>query len=126
MSSEQKTPHVSDDPPVSDAEAFVDVMMKLFDAKCEERLMVGARDYGPTAFVGNDVMNMLFEELYDVTNYARMMFVKLMAATLNAEDMMDLDLTNIDIQAAVINWKNVVENKPPIGPSTFMPSGGQE
>jgi hypothetical protein len=126
MSSEQKMPHASDDPPVSDAEAFVNVMMDLFDAKCEERLMVGAKDYGATAFVTNDVMNMLFEELYDVTNYARMMFVKLMAATLNAEDLMGLDLTNMDLQAAVTNWKNIVENKPPLGPSTFMSSGGVE
>src|SRR3954452_14141496 len=49
----------------------------LFDEMCMRRHTLGAEEYGMFTFLENDVMRMLLEELIDVSNYARMQFIKL-------------------------------------------------
>lgn len=51
---------------------------KMFDEMCQERLAIGAEEYGPMAFLDNDVLNMLVEELLDMANYARMQVMKIL------------------------------------------------
>lgn len=48
-----------------------------FDRMCQERWDMGAEQYGPFKFLGNDVIEMTIEELVDMSNYARMQVIKL-------------------------------------------------
>lgn len=48
-----------------------------FDEMCQERWEMGAKEYGPVAFLDNDVLTMAMEEVVDLANYARMTFIKL-------------------------------------------------
>jgi hypothetical protein len=57
-----------------------DDVMKLaeeFDDFCRSRAEEGAAEYGPVAFLGNDVITMMMEEIADISNYCRFQFVKL-------------------------------------------------
>lgn len=47
-----------------------------FIERCQERLNVGAEEYGPFKFLENDTLDMLLEELLDISNYALMTYVK--------------------------------------------------
>jgi hypothetical protein len=50
----------------------------LYDSLCQTRHETGAKEYGVVAFLGNDVIRMMAEELADTSNYCRMQFIKLM------------------------------------------------
>jgi hypothetical protein len=50
-----------------------------FDDLCAHRAEVGAREYGPMAFMTNDIMRMMIEELADTANYCKLQAVKLLA-----------------------------------------------
>jgi hypothetical protein len=49
-----------------------------FDQLCQTRWNDGAVEYGAMAFMKNDVMRMMVEELADTVNYCRAQVVKLM------------------------------------------------
>lgn len=53
-------------------------LSKLFDHLSRERWVAGAEAYGPTAFMKNDVLRMMIEELVDMANYARMQVIKML------------------------------------------------
>jgi hypothetical protein len=50
-----------------------------FDKMCRERWEMGAREYGETSFLNPEVdtLQMAIEEIVDLSNYARMTFMKL-------------------------------------------------
>jgi hypothetical protein len=50
-----------------------------FDKMCRERWEMGAQQYGATSFLNPDVdtLQMALEEITDLSNYARMTFMKL-------------------------------------------------
>ena len=48
-----------------------------FDVMCKQRWENGEGEYGPRAFLGNDVLKMAKEEVVDLANYARMAFMKI-------------------------------------------------
>ncbi len=48
-----------------------------WDTFTQERHEMGAREYGPTAFLENDMFEYIFEELADIANYVRYTYIKL-------------------------------------------------
>src|SRR3954454_11289408 len=60
----------------------------LFDEMCMRRHTLGAEEYGMFTFLENDVMRMLLEELIDVSNYARMQFIKFILLQENLEEIL--------------------------------------
>lgn len=48
-----------------------------FDEFCRDRNEMGAEQYGPLAFLKNDMVEFLAEELADMCNYAKMMYIKI-------------------------------------------------
>lgn len=57
-----------------------------FGRKASERLEIGAEEYGKYAYLGNDVLDMLMEELLDTANYAMMQYVKIYLIKHTLED----------------------------------------
>lgn len=54
-------------------------MMQLsqeFDQMCYDRHMKGKEEYGPYGFLQNDLIRMISEELADLANYARYLYMK--------------------------------------------------
>lgn len=51
---------------------------EVFDKMCRRRWTTGAIEYGELAFIDNDIVRMLIEELIDTSNYARMQVMKLL------------------------------------------------
>lgn len=49
-----------------------------FDKLCVDRYLEGQEKYGQFAFLGNDVIEVMLDELADISNYCRMQAVKLM------------------------------------------------
>lgn len=56
----------------------VNEMFTLFNKLCTDRMETGRSEYGDLAFMANDVVRMMVEELADVANYSAMQAVKLM------------------------------------------------
>ena len=48
-----------------------------FDQLCQERHFTGAREYGPTGFIKNNMFRMIAEEMADIANYCRYEYIKL-------------------------------------------------
>lgn len=48
-----------------------------FGRKASERLGLGEKEYGKYAYLDNDVLTMLMEELLDTANYAMMEYIKI-------------------------------------------------
>jgi hypothetical protein len=48
-----------------------------FDEMCADRHAMGAEKYGPVNFMSVDTIRMMKEEITDMANYARYMFIKL-------------------------------------------------
>lgn len=66
--------------PITSEETITELIEQynlLFDDMTQKRHEIGRERYGDFAFLGNDVIRMTMEELADVSNYARYMFVKL-------------------------------------------------
>jgi hypothetical protein len=64
-----------------EAKSFVEGiegMAHVFDELCQQRHLVGQKEYGAFTFLGNDVVAMMIEELADTVNYCRMQAIKLM------------------------------------------------
>jgi hypothetical protein len=77
-----------------------------FDRLTQSRLQTGANEYGEFAFFENPTLEMALEELVDLSNYARMTFIKIRLLTRS--------LDNGD--------KGFV----PTGDQGFTPTGGTE
>lgn len=61
-------------------EEFIELINDLgvdFDKLCQERHAAGQKEYGSFAFLGNDVLRMMMEELADTSNYCRMQYIRL-------------------------------------------------
>jgi hypothetical protein len=48
-----------------------------FEKLCQQRHEMGAKQYGPVAFLQNDMITFISEELADICNYSKYMYVKL-------------------------------------------------
>jgi hypothetical protein len=48
-----------------------------FDRLCIERHEMGAKQYGPVAFLKNNMVEFMAEELADLCNYAKYTYIKL-------------------------------------------------
>lgn len=48
-----------------------------FDARCQERHLMGEKKYGAGTWVNVDTLEMAIEEIIDLSNYARFSFIKL-------------------------------------------------
>lgn len=84
-----------------------------FDALCQIRGDDGAEEYGPTAFLKAPLVRMAAEELADLSNYARFMYIKL---RLLEEK---LHASGIDLSASVAEevWG---EDQVSFGPASFV------
>lgn len=56
---------------------LLDAASERFDDMCQERWTEGAEKYGPLRFLEADTIEMALEELADLSNYARMTFIRL-------------------------------------------------
>jgi hypothetical protein len=65
-------------PELTEAMREINELAEMFDGLCVHRHERGSEEYGPIAFLDNDVVRMMVEELADLANYARMEAVKLM------------------------------------------------
>lgn len=74
--------------PSAEFVASIEQAEGMFDRMCAERMEKGRTDYGALAFLGNDVVRMLMEELVDIANYSRMQFVKLAILQGQFEDLL--------------------------------------
>jgi hypothetical protein len=48
----------------------------LYEEVCKARHAMGAQKYGPIDFMNNNIAKMLLEELVDIGNYSRYLFIK--------------------------------------------------
>ena len=60
-----------------DVAEFLVAAGQQFVELCGTRARRGAEEYGEFAFLQNDVIRMMQEELADIANYAQMQFIKL-------------------------------------------------
>jgi hypothetical protein len=58
-------------------EAVLNLLGQEFDEFCQARHNQGAKEYGPTAFLGNSMFKMIAEEMADIANYCRYEYIKL-------------------------------------------------
>jgi len=65
-------------PDITASPEEIQAASEMFDDMCRERHAQGADEYGPVAFLQNDTIEMLAEELLDTANYARYHFIKLL------------------------------------------------
>lgn len=84
-----------------------------FDALCQIRGDEGAEEYGPVAFLKAPLIRMAAEELADLTNYARFMYIKLRLLEEH------LNASGIDLSASVAEevWG---EDQVSFGPASFI------
>jgi len=81
----------------------------------ETRQNEGAREYGELAFLGNDMVQFIQEELVDMANYARFLFMKL---TILKEQALE---GGIDITSSVVEGVQQSDELP-AAPSPFIAS----
>jgi len=65
---------------MAEGEELIEVMQELasdFDQMCDDRWAMGAQQYGQFAFLGNDMIQFMIEELADTVNYCRAQAIKL-------------------------------------------------
>ncbi len=78
----------------------------------QERHEMGAREYGPTAFLENDMFEFIFEELADIANYVRYTYIKLRLLEEVARE------RGIDMSAGPLGEVRKTDEVP-LGPSAF-------
>lgn len=76
-----------------------------FDRRTSERHEMGAQKYGPLKFLGANVIEEAMEELLDLSNYARYMYIKL--ALMN--ERIDEELGEEDVH---IEFGKIISGKP--------------
>ena len=75
---ETPTPNPEAEAP-SPLDRLIEDVSAEFDAECQRRHTFGALKYGPVKFLepGNDLFQMLAEELVDAANYCRYFYIRL-------------------------------------------------
>lgn len=87
-----------------------------FDDLCQLRHDIGSKEYGPTKFLSVDLYQYAAEELADLSNYARFLYVKLRTI----EEL--LNASGINLSAQLTEEVRSTDPVPPHA-STFIPSG---
>lgn len=85
-----------------------------FEDFAAARLDKGSQEYGSTAFLKNDMLRYIAEELADLANYAQFMYIKLRMLEEEARAR-GIDLANLSFGAVR------EEDKVPSGPTSFIP-----
>jgi hypothetical protein len=57
--------------------AMIQTASEDFDRLTQDRLAIGAKEYGEFAFIEAPTLAMALEELADLSNYARMTYIKI-------------------------------------------------
>ena len=98
----------------SETKAYIEGLSVEFDTLRALRHEVGAEEYGEVAFLKAPLVRMAAEELADLCNYARYMYIKLRIM----ED--TLDAGGIDLSAELVEevWD---DNQIPLGAASFIP-----
>jgi hypothetical protein len=109
----QSEPSTSDDGETPTLDRLNELSRE-FDVACKERLVAGAAEYGEFAFLGNDVLRMLYEELFDLANYAKMKFMKLR--------LLEDELAS-GLDSSVQPSAEDAEHQVPFGAGSFTPGG---
>ena len=93
---------------------YLQLLSDEFDALCQSRHVDGAKEYGPLNFLKAPLLQMAAEELADMTNYCRYMYVRLrlMEETLNA--------SGIDLSTSTAEEVRLA-NEVPLGTTAFIP-----
>lgn len=74
-----------------------DALRMEFEILCAKRARVGAEEYGQFKYLGNDMYKMIIEELADMANYIRFLYVKI---RLHQANLIDLKETEADASSA--------------------------
>lgn len=96
----------------SEVAVKLEELNKEFFEFCEERQTEGAETYGPIAFLRNDMLQYMLEELADLSNYARFMYIKLRLL----EEM--ANARGIDMSAGSVGEVRI-DHEVPFGPTAF-------
>lgn len=93
---------------------FLERLSEEFDSLCQLRHDTGAQEYGETTFLKAPLVRMAAEELADLANYSRYMYIKLRYI----EEM--LDASGIDLSAGPAEevWS---ADEVPLGAAQFIP-----
>ncbi len=83
-----------------------------WDTFIQERHEMGAKEYGPTAFLENDMFEFIFEELADIANYVRYTYIKLRLLEEVARE------RGIDMSAGPLGEVRKTDEVP-LGPTAF-------
>ncbi len=86
-----------------------------FEAFCYNRHLKGAKEYGDTKSLKVDTVEYALEELADLANYARYLYIKL---RILEEDLRE---RGIDLSASVVEEVRDEDQVPP-GAARFVPS----
>ena len=87
-----------------------------WDEFIQERHETGAKEYGPTTFLENDMFEFIMEELADIANYVRYTYIKLRLLEEVARE------RGIDMSAGPLGEVRKT-NEVPLGPSAFTEVG---
>lgn len=92
----------------------IEYLSQEFDRICQERHEVGAQEYGAKKFLEpqTDLVKMIGEELTDMANYARYLYIRVRMMELNAS------------QAGLSFLQEPQGESVNVGPEAFTPAGG--
>lgn len=82
-----------------------------------QRQEVGAKEYGDLAFLKNPLPQFIIEELVDLANYARFLYIRLRLLEVAANE------SGVDLTAGIVGDIQLID-KLPFGPSSFTPTEG--
>jgi hypothetical protein len=68
---------MSSDEPTKLASELLQEADEAFVNRCQERMELGQQKYGPTKFLGVDTLEEAMQEVLDLSNYARLTYIKL-------------------------------------------------
>lgn len=86
-----------------------------FDQFCQERHDEGAQEYGELNFLRVDLPQFIYEELADIVNYSRFLYIRLRIIEEAARE------RGLDISASLAKEEGQ-DNEVPFGPSSFVSS----
>jgi hypothetical protein len=96
------------------AELLERLNKEFFDLQ-EQRQQGGAAQYGELAFLKNPLPQFIIEEVVDLANYARFLYIRLRLLEIAANE------SGIDLTAGVVGDVQLID-KLPFGPSSFTPT----
>lgn len=74
-----------------------------FDLVCAQRMAAGSTEYGPFAFLDNDTLKMALEELVDLSNYAKMTFIKLARLSPEVDNLLEVYMNQVGAESFIPN-----------------------